>query len=83
MNADFADITAFAYASPDKGSQNQIIDALNAIAEITGVPCDMSKAFLMPEDVSDVSQLRETVLYSKLKIITSFAPKYLPCLMPI
>lgn len=59
MENNFNELSAFAYASPDKGYQNQLIGALNALAEITGETCDMSKAFLMPEEVSDISQLEK------------------------
>ena len=75
MENNFNELSAFAYASPDKGYQNQLIGALNALAEITGETCDMSKAFLMPEEVSDISQLEKNVLYSDIKNYQNFRKK--------
>ena len=75
MSGDLVDFTAFAYASPDKGYQNQIIGALNAIAELTGIPYEPELSFLLPEGVTDIAQLRENVLYSKIKNYKIFRKK--------
>ena len=37
---DYADLTAFAMGTPDRGFLNQILGALRAISELTGVPED-------------------------------------------
>ena len=37
---DYVDLTAFAMGTPDRGFLNQILGALRAISELTGVPED-------------------------------------------
>ena len=69
---DYADLTAFAMGTPDRGFLNQILGALRAISELTGLPEGAGHCFLLPEGVEDVSQLKESIFYSQFKNYPEF-----------
>ncbi len=75
MSEDIADFAVFACPTPDKGYQNQIIGALNALAEINGTICDISNAFLLPENVDNVDELKERISFLQFKNYHEFRKK--------
>lgn len=74
-HADYANITAFALGTPDRGFLNQLLGALNALADLCGLPFDSKTSFLLPDGVNDVMQMREGIFYAQFKSYAEFRKK--------
>ncbi len=66
------EITAFALGTPNAGELNQIHGAFKAIAELLGTVQKNDKKFLLPKDVDDISELKDTISFSKYADYESF-----------
>ncbi len=58
------DITAFGPAVFDAGSRNQIIGALKALSNLTGIAYKEESSFLLPEGADKISAIRENISFS-------------------
>ena len=59
------EVSAFAFATPNMGEQNQLLGAFKAISDITGVPNNGENNFLLPPQAEKLSDVKETIAYSK------------------
>lgn len=59
------EVSAFAFATPNMGEQNQLLGAFKAISDITGVPDNGENNFLLPPQAEKLSDVKETIAYSK------------------
>lgn len=58
------DFNAFALATPHAGELAQIYGAFKALSDISGVTYD-NNAFLLPKGINDISDIKDTISYSK------------------
>ena len=65
-------ITAFALATPNRGDNNQILGAFNAIKAIANPSWDYAKSFLFANNEADISNVKEAFLYSDFENYESF-----------
>ena len=66
------EITAFALGTPNVGYLNQLYGAFRALSELLGTSQKKEKMFLLPKGISDVSDLKDTVSFSKYADYDSF-----------
>lgn len=66
------EIAAFALATPNIGYQNQVLGAFKAISDLTGQKYDFDSMFLLPKNIKNPSEIRETVVCSKFPSYETF-----------
>lgn len=66
------EITAFALGTPNAGELNQLYGAFRALSELLGTSQKKERMFLLPKGMSDVSDLKDTVSFSKYADYDSF-----------
>ncbi len=66
------EITAFALGTPNIGYLNQILGAFRAISELLGTSQKKEEMFLLPKEINDVSDLKDTISFSKYADYDSF-----------
>lgn len=69
---DYAEITSFSLGTPATGDRNQILGAMNALADLTGIPCNPDNAFLLPKDCAGYTEIKESIYYTKYKNYETF-----------
>ena len=65
-------IYAFSLAIADVGSRNQILGALNALAELTGSEQSLETAFVLPEGINHYSEVKNALHFSLYKDYSAF-----------
>ncbi len=59
------DFNAFALATPHAGELAQIYGAFKALSDISGISYNNEHLFLLPKGVEHISDIRDTIAYSK------------------
>ena len=70
-----SNITAFAFATPNRGDNNQLIGAFHAISDMVNPKWDYANSFLFANDETDIYQVKEVFSYSNFKNYEMFQTK--------
>lgn len=69
------EIVPFALGERNKGYLNQILGAFKALADLTGQQYDSDRLFMLPENVSNVGDMKDAFFYSQFESYEAFRRK--------
>ncbi|MBQ8661084.1 MAG: hypothetical protein IJ482_02005, partial [Alphaproteobacteria bacterium] len=69
------EIVPFALGERNKGDLNQILGAFKALADLTGQQYDSDRLFMLPENVSNVGDMKDAFFYSQFESYEAFRRK--------